>query len=74
VETRTASQFIRGAVPAVATPLLLLLIGILAASATAQTPPPVSFVARRDFAVGRSPSNVAAADINSDGKLDIVTA
>jgi hypothetical protein len=61
---------------------LVVLVAItvfIVAQAVGQTPPSVDFVARRDFAVGQSPSGVATpaianADLNSDGKLDLVTA
>lgn len=41
---------------------------------SAQAPPPVSFVARMDFAVGSNPTATVNADFNGDGKLDLVTA
>jgi FG-GAP-like repeat/FG-GAP repeat len=47
---------------------------IFAATAFAQAPPSVSFVARADFLVGQAPSVVAVADLNSDGKPDVVVA
>src|SRR5258708_25982221 len=34
----------------------------------------VSFIARRDLAVGRSPDSVAVGDFNVDGMLDLATA
>src|SRR5207302_39262 len=39
--------------------------------APAQT---VSFIARRDFAAGRSSDSVAVGDFNGDGRLDLATA
>lgn len=52
---------------------VLLTWSILAAATVfAQSPPPVSFVAKADFLVGPSPTAVATADLNSDGKPDLV--
>jgi FG-GAP-like repeat/Abnormal spindle-like microcephaly-assoc'd, ASPM-SPD-2-Hydin len=39
----------------------------------AQTPPPVSFVARMDYAVSSSPQSIAVGDLRADGNLDVVT-
>ena len=40
--------------------------------AFAQTLPPVSFVAARTFGTGLEPFSIAAADLNGDGKIDLV--
>ena len=42
--------------------------------AVAQTPPPVSFQAGRDYAAGSHPSSVAVGDFNGDGISDLVVA
>jgi hypothetical protein len=42
-------------------------------TASGQTPPKPSFVARTDYAVGSSPQGIAVGDLNSDGNLDLVT-
>src|SRR3989442_2223522 len=49
----------------------LLFLSTFPDPAPAQT---VSFIARRDFAAGRSPDSVAVGDFNGDGKLDLATA
>jgi len=56
----------------------IVLLASIASTSPAQTPPSVSFVARRDFLVGQNPGEfgqgIAADDFNADGKLDIATA
>jgi hypothetical protein len=47
---------------------------VAAATASAQAPPPVSFVAKADFLVGQTPYGMAVADLNADGKPDLVIA
>ncbi|MDO7848651.1 VCBS repeat-containing protein, partial [Hymenobacter sp. M29] len=55
-----------------ARPLVALGLGLLAAGPVrAQTP---SFAPQTSFAVGIGPLGVAAADVNGDGKLDLLTA
>src|SRR2546426_980193 len=49
----------------------LLFLSTFPDPAPAQT---VSFIARRDFAAGRSPDSVAVGDFNGDGKLDLAVA
>src|SRR3989449_3676267 len=49
----------------------LLFLSTFPDPAPAQT---VSFIARRDFAAGRSPDSVAVGDFNGDGRLDLATA
>jgi hypothetical protein len=53
----------------------LAFVGLLAfmVTASAQTPPSLSFVAGRDFLVGQDPRAIATGDFNGDGKLDLVT-
>jgi hypothetical protein len=51
----------------------LAVLASIAASCVGQTPPPIAFNARRDFPVGQSPDGIATADLNSDGKMDMVT-
>jgi hypothetical protein len=46
----------------------------IVATSVAQAPPSVSFVARMDFPVGQDPRAIATGDLDSDGKLDLVTA
>jgi hypothetical protein len=50
--------------------LVAVLVMVVCVSSSAQT---ASFVARTDFLVGQGPSAVATADLNADGKLDLVT-
>ena len=50
--------------------LVAVLLMVVCVSSSAQT---ASFVARTDFLVGQGPSAVATADLNADGKLDLVT-
>src|SRR3989442_1019108 len=49
----------------------LLFLSTFPDPAPAQT---VSFIARRDFAAGRSPDSVAVGDFNGDGRLDLAVA
>jgi len=49
--------------------LVAVLVMVVSVSSSAQT---VSFVARTDLLVGQGPSAVATADLNADGKLDLV--
>lgn len=50
---------------------LALIVPVLRGFPAAQTPPPVSFVARRDFLVGQSPCCVALSDFNGDKFTDL---
>ena len=50
-----------------------LVLGIFAGSTPAATPA-VSFAAAKEFAVGSRPGSVAIADLNGDGRRDVVTA
>ncbi len=52
----------------------VVLVASIVATSVAQTPPTVSFVARMDFAVGQDPRAIATGDLDSDGKVDLVTA
>ncbi len=54
-----------------------LVFGLLIAclNATfAQAPPPASFLAARTFGTGLEPFSIAVADLNGDGKIDLVVA
>lgn len=54
-------------------PIVSLTCLIFAAATTfAQAPPPASFVAKADFPLGQSLYGVAVADLNADGKPDLV--
>ena len=47
---------------------------VIVTTCVAQAPPSVSFVARMDFPVGQDPRAIATGDLDSDGKVDLVTA
>src|SRR5439155_25272991 len=49
----------------------VLVAGVPAAAATSTAP---SFAAAKDYATGGGPADVAAADLNGDGKPDLATA
>jgi hypothetical protein len=54
--------------------ILVLVVSLLAAStASAQTPPTASFLARMDYAVGADPQGIVVGDLRSNGSLDVVT-
>jgi FG-GAP-like repeat/HYDIN/CFA65/VesB-like, Ig-like domain/Abnormal spindle-like microcephaly-assoc'd, ASPM-SPD-2-Hydin len=63
VRTTLTSRFV---------PVALFVLCALTAC-VCQTPPPVSFIARRDYAVGSSPQGIVVGDLNSDGNPDLVT-
>src|SRR5438046_5690722 len=52
----------------------LLLLGSLFLPTIASAVPPISFAPFAPFATGNNPFSVAIADLNGDGKRDIVTA
>src|SRR5947209_371500 len=60
-----------GALVALALGVALLLAPLRLALGQATTP---SFAAHADFAVGANPRTVAAADVNGDGKPDLLVA
>jgi hypothetical protein len=64
---------IGSATPAKKLAALALFLSFAVAASFGVTPPPVSFVARMDYAVGSNPEGIAMADLNSDGNLDLVT-
>ena len=50
--------------------LCLLIVSV--ASAFAQSPPPASFYAAKTAGIGNYTYSVAVADLNADGKTDVV--
>jgi len=59
--------------PARAILLLLLACLLSPASTPYAAPPPVTFTSQQFFSVGTAPAFAATADVNGDGKPDIVT-
>ena len=57
----------------IAVVLLLALIGAVAAAARNDRPPKPKFKATRSYLVGLDPTDIATADFNADGKLDVAT-
>src|SRR5438067_924901 len=53
---------------------LVPIICFLITTTFAQSPPPVSFAAVVNYAVGTNPHSLALADFNGDGRPDLATA
>ena|SRR5437763_7161617 len=53
---------------------LVPIICFLITTTFAQSPPPVSFAAVVNYAVGTNPQSVALGDFNGDGRPDLATA